>query len=46
MVQYPTIVIGMLTLGAVGYLTSALVRRVGDRLLSWNERDATLGVSR
>ena len=33
MVQYPTIIIGMLTLGAVGYMTSALVRRVGDRLL-------------
>ena len=30
MVRYPTIVIGMVTLGAVGYLTSALVRMVGD----------------
>jgi NitT/TauT family transport system permease protein len=35
MVQYPTIVIGMLTLGIVGYLTSALVRLVGDRLMTW-----------
>ncbi len=34
-VQYPTIVIGMLTLGGVGYLTSAAVRVVGDWLMSW-----------
>lgn len=46
MVQYPTIVIGMLTLGAVGYLTSALVRRVGDRLLVWHGRDASTGGAR
>ncbi len=46
MVQYPTIVIGMLTLGAVGYLTSALVRRVGDRLLAWHGRDVTAGGAR
>ena len=31
-VQYPTIVIAMITLGAVGYLTSALVRFAGDWL--------------
>jgi NitT/TauT family transport system permease protein len=29
-VEYPTIVIAMLTLGIVGYLTSALVRAAGD----------------
>ena len=46
MVQYPTIVIAMLTLGAVGYLTSALVRRVGERLLVWHDRDATAGGAR
>ncbi|HVT07403.1 MAG TPA: ABC transporter permease [Polyangia bacterium] len=46
MVQYPTIVIGMLTLGAVGYLSSALVRRVGDRLLAWHGRDVTAGGAR
>jgi len=40
MVQYPTIVIGMLTLGLVGYLTSALVRFAGDRLMRWRPREA------
>src|SRR5439155_18196161 len=30
MVRYPTIVIGMVTLGIVGYVTSALVRIAGD----------------
>ena len=39
MVQYPTIVIGMLTLGLVGYSTSALVRLVGDRLMTWRARE-------
>jgi NitT/TauT family transport system permease protein len=43
MVQYPTIIIGMLTLGAAGYLTSALVRLVGDRLMAWRLRELTLG---
>lgn len=46
MVQYPTIVIGMLTLGAVGYLTSAVVRRVADRLLIWRARDLAIGSPR
>ncbi|MFL5305379.1 MAG: ABC transporter permease [Polyangia bacterium] len=46
MVQYPTIVIGMLTLGAVGYLTSAVVRRVGERLLVWHDRDVAAGGAR
>jgi NitT/TauT family transport system permease protein len=35
MVQYPTIIIGMVTLGIVGYMTSAAVRLVGDRLTAW-----------
>jgi ABC-type nitrate/sulfonate/bicarbonate transport system permease component len=39
MVQYPTIVIGMLTLGLVGYTTSALVRLLGDRLMTWRARE-------
>jgi NitT/TauT family transport system permease protein len=42
MVQYPTIVIGMLTLGIVGYLTSAMVRLVGDWLMVWRVREPTL----
>jgi NitT/TauT family transport system permease protein len=42
MVQYPTIAIGMLTLGSVGYLTSAAVRLVGDRLMVWRVRELAL----
>lgn len=43
MVRYPTIVIGMITLGAVGYVTSAMVRMVGDRLMQWRIRELALG---
>lgn len=43
MVRYPTIVIGMITLGAVGYLTSALVRLVGDQMMEWRVRELALG---
>ena len=43
MVQYPTIVIGMLTLGLVGYTTSALVRLVGRVLTRWRARSLSLG---
>ena len=43
MVRYPTIVIGMMTLGAVGYITSALVRIAGDHLMQWRVRELALG---
>ena len=43
MVRYPTIVIGMITLGAVGYITSALVRIAGDYLMQWRVRELALG---
>lgn len=43
MVRYPTIVIGMVTLGAVGYATSALVRIVGDYMMQWRVRELALG---
>jgi ABC-type nitrate/sulfonate/bicarbonate transport system permease component len=43
MVRYPTIVIGMITLGAVGYVTSALVRVVGDHMMEWRVRELALG---
>jgi ABC-type nitrate/sulfonate/bicarbonate transport system permease component len=43
MVRYPTIVIGMITLGAVGYVTSALVRLVGDQMMEWRVRELALG---
>jgi len=42
-VQYPTIVIGMLTLGFIGYATSAAVRFVGRRLTVWRTRELALG---
>ncbi len=43
MVRYPTIVIGMITLGAVGYSTSALVRIAGDYLMQWRVRELAIG---
>lgn len=43
MVRYPTIIIGMITLGAVGYATSALVRLVGDYMMQWRVRELALG---
>ena len=45
MVRYPTIVIGMITLGAVGYITSALVRMLGDYLMQWRVRELALAGS-
>ena len=42
-VRYPTIIIGMITLGAVGYSTSALVRMVGNHLMKWRMRELALG---
>lgn len=46
MVRYPTIVIGMITLGIVGYVTSALVRVVGAYLMQWRTRELALGGDR
>jgi len=43
MVRYPTIVIGMITLGAVGYVTSAIVRMIGDHMMEWRVRELALG---
>ena len=43
MVRYPTIVIGMITLGAVGYVTSAMVRVAGDYMMQWRVRELALG---
>jgi NitT/TauT family transport system permease protein len=43
MVQYPTIIIGMITLGMVGYITSAMVRMMGDYLMQWRVRELALG---
>lgn len=42
-VRYPTIVIGMVTLGAVGYITSAMVRMLGDHMMQWRVRELAMG---
>lgn len=42
MVRYPTIIIGMVTLGVVGYVTSAMVRVAGDFLMEWRVRELAL----
>lgn len=37
-VALPNIVIGMITLGVLGYLSSAAIRRVGSWLMAWQEK--------
>ena len=39
LIQYPVIVIGMVTLGVIGWASSAAVRAVGRRLMAWRERE-------
>jgi len=46
MVQYPTMVIGMITLGVVGYVTSAGVRILGNYLMQWRAREVAMGGDR
>ncbi|MFT5502848.1 MAG: NitT/TauT family transport system permease protein [Gammaproteobacteria bacterium] len=43
MIEYPKIIIGMITLGVVGYSTSAMVRVAGDYLMQWRVRELALG---
>jgi NitT/TauT family transport system permease protein len=43
MIEYPKIIIGMITLGVVGYITSAMVRMMGDYLMQWRVRERALG---
>lgn len=38
LIQYPDIIIGMATLGVLGYASSAMVRAVGQRLVAWQRR--------
>ena len=45
-VSYPTIVIAMITLGAVGFLSSAAVRFVGSWLMDWRGRQLALDSGR
>lgn len=40
LVQYPVIVITMITLGLVGSLSSLIIRMVGNRLMQWKVREA------
>lgn len=42
MVAYPTMVIAMLTLGFVGYLSSAAIRLLGNALMQWRLRELAL----
>jgi len=42
-VQYPVIIIGMISVGIVGYVSSALVRLAGDYLMQWRVRELALG---
>lgn len=42
-ISYPNIVIGMFTLGAIGYASSALVRMLGNTLMQWRVRELALG---
>ena len=37
-ITYVTMVIGMLTLGFVGWVSSALVRIAGNRMMQWRVR--------
>ena len=37
LIQFPTIVIAMATLGIVGFVSSALIRLLGGRLMRWRE---------
>lgn len=41
-VQYTTMIIAMITLGIVGYASSALVRLAGNWLLGWHKRQLAL----
>jgi NitT/TauT family transport system permease protein len=45
LVQYPTIVIMMVTLGIVGYASSAVIRLVGNRLMRWRAQSIGLAAA-
>jgi NitT/TauT family transport system permease protein len=45
-VQYPVIIIGMISVGIVGYASSALVRMAGDYMMQWRVRELALGAGR
>ncbi|MEW5911584.1 MAG: ABC transporter permease [Thermodesulfobacteriota bacterium] len=39
LIQYPVIIIGMITLGIIGWASSAVVRSIGRKLMAWRERE-------
>ncbi len=39
LVKYPTIIIGMVTLGFIGYGSSVVIRYVGSKLMAWREQE-------
>lgn len=43
LIQFPTIVIAMATLGLLGYMSSALIRVLGNRLMRWREQNIGFG---
>jgi NitT/TauT family transport system permease protein len=42
LVQYPVVVIAMVTLGVIGWASSAIIRFVGTLLMKWQSRESTL----
>jgi NitT/TauT family transport system permease protein len=42
LVQYPVIIIAMVTLGCIGWGSSAIIRFVGTLLMKWKVREAAL----
>ena len=42
LVQYPTIIIMMATLGIIGYASSALIRGLGNKMVRWREESTGL----
>lgn len=43
LLQFPTIVIGMATLGIAGFVSSAVIRVTGNRLMRWREQSFDMG---
>jgi len=40
LIQYPVIIIAMITMGVIGFMFSLLIRMVGNALMRWTVRDA------
>jgi NitT/TauT family transport system permease protein len=43
LIQFPTIVIGMATLGIAGFVSSAIIRVVGNKLMRWRVQSFGMG---